>query len=107
MSGLLVDTSVLVKWFETRGEDELDPARAIRSAHVQDRLTVWLLDLALYELGNVLLRRRTWSADEIADQVDDLIALIGPPVALGPLQLRDGGTAPFFRRGCGRSDKEG
>lgn len=31
-----------------------------------------LLDLAYYELGNVLLRRRGWRAEEVAEQMQEL-----------------------------------
>jgi hypothetical protein len=31
---LLIDTSVLIKWFHSDGESELEQARALRSAHV-------------------------------------------------------------------------
>jgi len=33
---------------------------------------VHLLDLAYYELGNVLLRRRGWRAEEVAEQMQEL-----------------------------------
>lgn len=39
-----------------------------------------MLDLALYELGNVLLRSLRWSADDVADQIDDLRLVLGPPL---------------------------
>jgi predicted nucleic acid-binding protein len=70
-TGKLVDTSVLIKWFHSEGE--LPHARALRSAHVAGELDAHILDLATYELGNVLVRaavgtrrrgRSTWrSAD--------------------------------------------
>lgn len=36
MTRLLVDTSVLIKWFHAEGEAEVEPARAILAAHVRD-----------------------------------------------------------------------
>ncbi len=56
MTGLLVDTSVLIKWFHSDGESELAEARAIRDAHVRGVVDAYVLDLALYEVGNVLTR---------------------------------------------------
>ena len=57
MTHLLIDnTSVLIKWFHSDGERELEQARALRSAHVTGELDAHMLDLASYEVGNVLTR---------------------------------------------------
>jgi predicted nucleic acid-binding protein len=81
---LLLDTSVVVKWLHTEGEGELREARAIRAAHVSGELDAHILDLGIYEVGNVLLRALRWSADEVADQLDDLHTILGPPLAMAP-----------------------
>jgi hypothetical protein len=36
-----------------------------------------MLDLALYEIGNVLLRALHWDPADVADQLDDLLAIVG------------------------------
>jgi hypothetical protein len=44
MIHLLVDTSVIIKWFHSEGEAELAEARALRTAHRLsgfDRLPRW------------------------------------------------------------------
>lgn len=56
MTSVLVDTSVLIKWFHSVGEPELEAARALRDAHVANQVNAHILDLAVYEVGNVLLR---------------------------------------------------
>lgn len=89
MTRVLVDTSVLIKWFHSEGEDELAAARAIRDAHVRGDLDAHVLDLAIYEVGNVLARGLRWSADEVADQLDDIIAIIGSPLAMSHAWLRE------------------
>lgn len=76
---LLFETSVLVKWFDTRGEDEVGQAQALQAAHVAGHIVVRLLDLAFYELGNVLLRRRGWPAADIAEQLEELRDMVGQP----------------------------
>jgi len=86
---VLVDTSVLIKWFHSEGESELLEARALRSAHVAGALDAHILDLAIYELGNVLLRALRWDATAAADQLDDLLAVVGSPLVM---------TAAWFRR---------
>ena len=88
MTTLLVDTSVLLKWLHTSGESEVDEARAVRDATLAGALEARMLDLALYETGNVLLRRLGWSGAEVADQLDDLVVICGAPLAMSPAWLR-------------------
>lgn len=89
MSRLLVDTSVLVKWFHAAGEDELSESRAIRTAHLSGEVTAHILDLAMYEVGNVLVRALQWPAHDVADQLDDLRAICGTPLVVTADWLRD------------------
>lgn len=89
MTRLLVDTSVLIKWFHEAGESELAQARAIRDAHVRGDLDAHILDLAVYEVGNVLVRSLRWAADDVADQLDDLLAIAGPPIVMTQGWLHD------------------
>jgi predicted nucleic acid-binding protein len=86
---LLIDTSVLIKWFHAEGEPELLGARAIRDAHAEGDLDAHVLDLALYEVGNVLVRALRWRPVAVANQLDDLVAIVGPPLAMAPEWLHD------------------
>ncbi|HVB54011.1 MAG TPA: PIN domain-containing protein [Candidatus Acidoferrales bacterium] len=88
MTTLLVDTSVLLKWFHSEGESEVEGARAIRDATKDGELQTRVIDLALYEMGNVLLRGLGWNGADVADQLDDLIVICGPPLAMAPEWLR-------------------
>lgn len=56
MTTLLVDTSALIKWFHSEGESELAEARSLRDATRRADIEARVIDLALYEMGNVLLR---------------------------------------------------
>lgn len=89
MTRLLVDTSVLIKWFHEEGETELSQARAIRYAHVAGGIDAHILDLAIYEVGNVLGRALRWRAGDVADQLDDLVAIVGSPLVMGQHWLRE------------------
>lgn len=82
MTRLLIDTSVLIKWFHADGENELSEARALRDAHVRGEIDAHVLDLAIYEVGNVLSRALRWGAVDVAGQLDDLIAVVGPPLLM-------------------------
>ncbi len=96
MTRLLVDTSVLIKWFHEAGESELDEARALRDAHIRGDLNAHVLDLAIYEVGNVLARALRWTATDISDQLDDLLAIVGAPIAMAQEWLR--GAAELAER---------
>ena len=88
MTTLLVDTSVLIKWFHSKGEPELREARAIREATQRGDVQSRMIDLALYEMGNVLLRSLGWRGSDVADQLDDLVVICGAPLALAPEWFR-------------------
>ena len=88
MTSVLVDTSVLIKWFHATGESELGAARALRDAHVSNQMDAHILDLALYEVGNVLIRSLGWPPDEVADQLDDILAIFGRPLLSSSEWLR-------------------
>jgi predicted nucleic acid-binding protein len=95
---LLVDTSVLIKWFHSEGERELVEARAIRDATRRGDVQSRVIDLALYEMGNVLLRAFGWNGSDVADQLDDLVVICGAPLAM---------TAEWFRRAAAIGATEG
>jgi len=85
---LLVDTSILLKWFHSEGEPELAEARSIRDATQVGEVQARVIDLALYEMGNVLLRALGWRASDVADQLADLVIICGPPLAMAAEWLR-------------------
>jgi predicted nucleic acid-binding protein len=85
---LLVDTSVLVKWFHSEGESDLPEAHAIRQATQLGDVESRVIDLTLYEMGNVLLRSLGWSGTDVADQLEDLVIICGPPLAMAGEWLR-------------------
>ena len=89
MTRLLIDTSVLIKWFHDAGESELTEARAIRDAHIRGDLEAHVLDLAIYEVGNVLTAALKWTASDVGDQLDDLLAIVGTPMVMAQSWLRD------------------
>ena len=58
VADVIADTNVVLKWFHTEGEEELEPARALLDAHRERRVAVHVLDLTPYEVGNALIRGR-------------------------------------------------
>ena len=88
MTTVLIDSSVLIKWLHTEGETEIAAARALRRAHVEGVVEGRIIDLALYEVGNALIRALGWPSHDVADQLDDLVALCGAPLSMSAEQLR-------------------
>lgn len=82
MTNLVVDTSVVLKWFHSSGESEVEPARSLLAAHTEGVIAIGLTDLVPYELGNILVRSLRWPAEVVADQLDDLVVICGSPVPL-------------------------
>ena len=72
MTDVLCDTSVVLKWFHEEGEGELAQSRAILEAHAKGVLTVVVLDLTVYELGNVAARALGLAGDRVAAILDRL-----------------------------------
>ncbi len=56
MNELVIDTSVLVKWFVLPRERDFPAAEALLLDHVHHRRRLHIPMLAFYEFGNVLLR---------------------------------------------------
>ncbi len=79
---LLLDTSVLLKWFHHDGEDEVEQAEWHLHAHRQGVIRAHVLDLGLYELGNVLVRPLKRSAEQATAVLTATVTLCGPPLTL-------------------------
>jgi predicted nucleic acid-binding protein len=80
LTALLVDSSVLIKWFHREGESEVAEARAILNAHLREEIEARIIELGLYEVGNVLLTSLHWKARDVSDQLGDLISICGTPL---------------------------
>ncbi len=78
---MLIDTSVLVKWFHSEGEGELRSARLLRAAHLSGQAPARVLDLAQYEFGNVLLRRLQLPAERVGEGLAALRMTVGEPIS--------------------------
>jgi predicted nucleic acid-binding protein len=80
---VVADASVVLKWFHAAGEEALEPARSILEAFARRRIDLVILDLAIYEVGNVLLR--AGAAPQATAKVLGALTEICEPVALsGP-----------------------
>jgi predicted nucleic acid-binding protein len=84
VSEVVLDASVVLKWFRGAGERHVDEARAIRAAYETGELVVWAPPLLHLELLNVAGRSWRLEADSLvalAGALDDLgFELLEPPL---------------------------
>ena len=75
---VVADASVALKWFHAEGEEAVEPARAVLAAFADRRIDLVILDLTVYEIGNVLLRSAGASPEAAAIVLDALIEICEP-----------------------------
>jgi predicted nucleic acid-binding protein len=64
MNPVVVDTSVVFKWYRQTGQEEHVPqALAVLNDHLDGRIAVNAPDLLIYELGNLLSLKRQFVSD--------------------------------------------
>jgi predicted nucleic acid-binding protein len=81
-SKIVVDTSVLIKWFKTRGEEFLAEAKQLLEEIERRNIEVDVPALLLYEVGNILLlktRLGLASLDEAVQRLEALPFVVAPP----------------------------
>jgi predicted nucleic acid-binding protein len=84
VTDVVCDASIVLKWFHEEGEEDVEHARKLLVGQRDGRLTACVLDLTLYEIGNVLLRALEWPARKVGAQLDDLrviAAVLAPSAA--------------------------
>jgi predicted nucleic acid-binding protein len=89
LTNVVSDASVALKWFHSEGEEEVDAARAILDAYRSHSITLHVLDLTPYEIGNALLRgRHNLGADRTATVLASLDTIC-PRVCPSAAELRE------------------
>jgi len=85
---VVADANVVLTWFHAEGGERVDAARAVLDAYVDQRIELVILDLTLYEVGNVLLRSLSVGADATTTVLEALTD-IREPTALTTAERRD------------------
>ena len=67
MTEVVLDASVVLKWFRVEGERHVEPARQLRAAFEAGELTVLAPPLLHLEIVNVAGRRWHWSETSLVD----------------------------------------
>jgi predicted nucleic acid-binding protein len=72
---VVLDASVVLKWFREEGERHVEPARALRAAFASGELLVFAPSLLLLEIVNVAGQRWGWEETALAELAASLDAL--------------------------------
>jgi predicted nucleic acid-binding protein len=78
---VVCDASVVLKWFHEAGEEEVEPSRALLDAYVDRRVDLLVLDLTVYEIGNVLIRALSLPPERavaVLEALDDICPRVAP-----------------------------
>jgi predicted nucleic acid-binding protein len=79
---IVVDTSVLIKWFKTSGEELLEEAQQLLQEVERRPVQVHVPALLLYEVGNILLLKTRLGLGALERAIERLEALpfvVAPP----------------------------
>lgn len=82
------DANIVLKWFHSEGEEEVEPARALLDAHKERTVSLSVLDLTAYEVGNALMRGRAGAGAEQAATVIEALAEVCPAIRPSPEEMR-------------------
>lgn len=77
---IVSDANVALKWFHAEGEEEVEPARALLAGQRDRTVSLRVLDLTAYELGNALLRGRLGVDPGHVAEVLEALAEICPAI---------------------------
>jgi predicted nucleic acid-binding protein len=83
------DANVVLKWFHSEGEDEVEPSRALLEAHKERTVALSVLDLTVYEVGNALMRGRAGASAEQAATVIEALIEICPSIRPNSEEMRE------------------
>src|SRR3954451_13099556 len=82
------DANIVLKWFHSEGEEEVEPARALLDAHKGRTIALSVLDLTAYEVGNALMRGRAGAGAEQTATVIEALAEVCPAIRPSPEKMR-------------------
>lgn len=89
MIEVVSDASVALTWFHAEGEAQVESARALVKLHGERSISLAVLDLTAYEVGNALLRGRARASAKQVALVLDALERVCPRIAPSARELRD------------------
>lgn len=72
MHRYVLDSSVIIKWFSSHGEQDVEAALSLRDAFVEGSIGIVVPDLVFYEVANSLRHNPRFTVTDVADAVQSL-----------------------------------
>lgn len=72
MNQLVLDSSVIIKWFSSDKEEHFETAKNLFLAAVERRIEIYVPELLIYEISNVLLKSKKLAPEEIKKSISHL-----------------------------------
>lgn len=69
---VVLDTSVIIKWFHREQELDVEAALTLRKAFLDSALDITVPDLLLYEFSNVMRYKPSYSAQDVSAMIEAL-----------------------------------
>ncbi len=77
---IVVDTSVVIKWFKHRDEPFYEQAEELKARYLNGEVEIAVPELIFYELGNVLLLKCELTEEEAVEKIESFWKLL--PIAV-------------------------
>ena len=71
----ILDSSVIVKWFSSNEEEYVDQALIILEMYEISKINIYIPELTIYEVSNVLRYNKNFSQNEVKEIIKKLINL--------------------------------
>lgn len=72
MTTVVLDASVILKWFRVLGEEKIKKAREYQRKHLEGKLTIAVPELLFYEVGNVLIYKPGARPEDVEEALEIL-----------------------------------
>ncbi|MCP2519521.1 type II toxin-antitoxin system VapC family toxin [SCandidatus Aminicenantes bacterium Aminicenantia_JdfR_composite] len=71
----VLDSSVIIKWFSARDEEDIEKALIFRKLHLQKRCKIIIPALSFYEIGNALRYNPFFDEKDVKDAIESLLKM--------------------------------
>lgn len=87
----VVDSSVVIKWFSAKDEEDIEKALILRELHFQKRCEIIIPTLSFYEIGNALRYNPFFDERDVEDAIESLskmnLEFVPPDKEIGKLAV--------------------
>jgi len=71
----VLDSSVIIKWFSAKDEDDIEKALIFRELHLQRKCKIIIPTLSFYEIGNALRYNPFFNERDVENAIESLLKM--------------------------------